>query len=68
MTMCSQNTCDKVADFEWCLSVLIKLAYVSNVDISTETHDQLVDTVKRVRIASSEVAKQWTDDTGATVG
>jgi AP-3 complex subunit delta-1 len=57
MTMCSQNTYDNVADFEWYLSVLVDLAYVSNVDIGTQIRDQLVDVVGRVRAARSYAVK-----------
>ncbi|KAG1868262.1 adaptin N terminal region-domain-containing protein [Suillus subalutaceus] len=57
MTMCSQNTYDNVIDFEWYLSVLVDLAYVSNVDIGTQIRDQLVDVVGRVRAARSYAVK-----------
>ncbi|KAG2050585.1 Adaptor protein complex AP-3 delta subunit [Suillus hirtellus] len=57
MTMCSQNTYDNVSDFEWYLSVLVDLAYVSNVDIGTQIRDQLVDVVGRVRAARSYAVK-----------
>ncbi|KAG2365496.1 adaptin N terminal region-domain-containing protein [Suillus spraguei] len=57
MTMCSQNTYDNVVDFEWYLSVLVDLAYVSNVDIGTQIRDQLVDVVGRVRAARSYAVK-----------
>jgi AP-3 complex subunit delta-1 len=55
--MCSQNTYDNVIDFEWYLSVLVDLAYVSNVDIGTQIRDQLVDVVGRVRAARSYAVK-----------
>jgi len=57
MTMCSQNTYENVTDFEWYLSVLVDLAYVSNVDIGAKIRDQLVDVVGRVRASRSYAVK-----------
>jgi hypothetical protein len=39
------------------VSVLVDLAYVSNVDIGTQIRDQLVDVVGRVRAARSYAVK-----------
>lgn len=55
--MCSQNTYENVADFEWYLSVLVDLAYVSKVDIGAKIRDQLVDVVGRVRAARGYAVK-----------
>ncbi|KIJ66444.1 hypothetical protein HYDPIDRAFT_87029 [Hydnomerulius pinastri MD-312] len=57
MSMCSSSTYDSVTDFEWYLSVLVDLAYISNVDIGAQIRDQLVDVVGRVRAARSYAVK-----------
>ncbi|KAH7886244.1 adaptin N terminal region-domain-containing protein [Phlebopus sp. FC_14] len=57
MSMCSQSTYDNVTDFEWYLSVLVDLAYISNVDIGEQIRDQLVDVVGRVRAARGYAVK-----------
>lgn len=38
-----------VSDFEWVVSVLVDVAYVSHVDIGTQVHDMLLDVVARVK-------------------
>jgi AP-3 complex subunit delta-1 len=55
--MCSQNTYDNVADFEWYLSVLVDLAHASNVNIGAQICDQLVDVVGCVRATRSYAVK-----------
>jgi len=55
--MCSSSTYDNVLDFEWYLSVLVDLAYISNVDIGGQIRDQLVDVVGRVRAARAYAVK-----------
>ncbi|KAI6025358.1 armadillo-type protein [Pisolithus microcarpus] len=45
ISMCSDSMYDNVTDFEWYLSVLVDLTYVSGVDISAQIRDQLVDAV-----------------------
>ncbi|KAI0691983.1 Adaptor protein complex AP-3 delta subunit [Cytidiella melzeri] len=49
LTLCSQDTYENVADFEWYLSVLVDLAYIANVDVGAQIRDQLVDIAARVR-------------------
>ncbi|KAI5998114.1 adaptin N terminal region-domain-containing protein [Pisolithus albus] len=49
ISMCSDSMYDNVTDFEWYLSVLVDLTYVSGVDIGAQIRDQLVDVVGRVR-------------------
>ncbi|KAI6133633.1 adaptin N terminal region-domain-containing protein [Pisolithus thermaeus] len=49
ISMCSDSMYDNVTDFEWYLSVLVDLTYVSDVDIGAQIRDQLVDVVGRVR-------------------
>lgn len=55
--MCSSSTYDNVVDFEWYLSVLVDLAYISNVDIGAQIRDQLVDVVGRVKAARAYAVK-----------
>lgn len=55
--MCYSSTYDHVVDFEWYLSVLVDLTYISNVDIGTQIRDQLVDVVSRVRAARAYAVK-----------
>ncbi|TXT13307.1 hypothetical protein VHUM_00674 [Vanrija humicola] len=38
-----------VSDFEWVVSVLVDIAYISHVDIGTQVHDMLLDVVARVK-------------------
>ncbi|KIK97687.1 hypothetical protein PAXRUDRAFT_200770 [Paxillus rubicundulus Ve08.2h10] len=57
MTMCSSSTYDNITDFEWYLSVLVDLAYVSNVDVGAQIRDQLVDVAGRVRAARAYSVK-----------
>ncbi|KAF9245651.1 adaptin N terminal region-domain-containing protein [Melanogaster broomeanus] len=57
MSMCSSSTYDNVTDFEWYLSVLVDLTYVSNVDIGAQIRDQLTDVVGRVRAARAYAVK-----------
>ncbi|KAF9515066.1 hypothetical protein BS47DRAFT_1372168 [Hydnum rufescens UP504] len=50
ITMCSRDAYENVTDFEWYLSVLVDLAYVSNVgSIGRDINDKLLDVVVRVR-------------------
>lgn len=55
--MCSSSTYDNVDNFEWYLSVLVDLAYISNVDVGALIRDQLVDVVGRVRAARAYAVK-----------
>ncbi|TFK42007.1 Ap3d1 protein [Crucibulum laeve] len=57
ISICSQNTYENVANFEWYLSVLVDLAHVANVDVGFEIRDQLVDVVGRVRGARRYAVK-----------
>ena len=57
ISMCSSSTYDNVVDFEWYLSVLVDLAYISNVDIGAQIRDQLVDVAGRVRAARAYAVK-----------
>lgn len=57
ISMCSNLTYDNVTDFEWYLSVLVDLTYISNVDIGAQICDQLVDVVGRVRAARAYAVK-----------
>lgn len=57
ISMCSSSTYDNVVDFEWYLSVLVDLAYISNVDIGEQIRDQLVDIAGRVRAARAYAVK-----------
>ncbi|EIW71741.1 hypothetical protein TREMEDRAFT_43040 [Tremella mesenterica DSM 1558] len=47
--MLSHETYTNVTDFEWVISVLIDVAYVSKVDVGGEVRDMLLDVVARVR-------------------
>lgn len=55
--MCSSSTYDNITDFEWYLSVLVDLTYISNVDVGAEIRDQLIDIVGRVRAARAYTVK-----------
>ncbi|KAI9570124.1 adaptin N terminal region-domain-containing protein [Boletus coccyginus] len=57
ISMCSNSTYDNVVDFEWYLSVLVDLAYISNVDIGAQIRDQLVDVAGRVRAVRAYAVK-----------
>lgn len=57
ISMCSSSTYDNVVDFEWYLSVLVDLAYISNVDIGAQIRDQLVNVVGRVKAARTYAVK-----------
>ncbi|KAL4070486.1 adaptin N terminal region-domain-containing protein [Scleroderma citrinum] len=57
ISMCSSSVYDNVSDFEWYLSVLVDLTYISNVDIGTQIRDQLVDVVGRVRAVRAYAVK-----------
>lgn len=43
------DTYANVTDFEWVISVLVDVSYVSNVDVGAEVRDVLLDVVGRVR-------------------
>lgn len=47
--MFATDTYDNVTDFEWVLSVLIDLAYISNVDAGEDIKEMILDIVARVR-------------------
>ncbi|EGN93647.1 hypothetical protein SERLA73DRAFT_97586 [Serpula lacrymans var. lacrymans S7.3] len=51
LSICSQSTYDNIVDFEWYLSVLVDLAYISNSDVGLHIRDQLIDVVTRVKAA-----------------
>ncbi len=54
LELCSRNTYENVTDFNWYLSVLVDLAYVSNVGgIGASIREQLVDVVIRVKSPES---------------
>ncbi|KAI6031280.1 adaptin N terminal region-domain-containing protein [Pisolithus microcarpus] len=57
ISMCSDSMYDNVTDFEWYLSVLVDLTYVSGVDIGAQIRDQLVDVVGRVRAVRAYAVK-----------
>lgn len=57
ISMCSNSTYDNVTDFEWYLSVLVDLTYISNVDVGAQIRDQLIDVVGRVRAARAYAVK-----------
>lgn len=57
ISMCSNSMYDNVTDFEWYLSVLVDLTYVSNVDIGPRIRDQLVDIMGRVRAVRAYAVK-----------
>ena len=57
ISMCSNSTYDNVTDFEWYLSVLVDLTYISNVDVGAQICDQLIDVVGRVRAARAYAVK-----------
>jgi len=45
----AHDTYVNVTDFEWVISVLVDVAYVSHVDIGDRVRDMLLDVVGRVR-------------------
>lgn len=47
--MTSADTYANITDFDWYMSVLVDLAYVSNVDVGYELKEVLLDVVSRVR-------------------
>lgn len=49
LAIISHDTYVNVTDFEWVVSVLIDVAYVSNVDIGAEVKTMLLDVVGRVK-------------------
>jgi AP-3 complex subunit delta-1 len=49
LAIISNDTYVNVTDFEWVISVLIDVAYVSNVDVGTEIKTMLLDVVGRVK-------------------
>ena len=49
LAIISNDTYVNVTDFEWVVSVLIDVAYVSNVDVGTEIKTMLLDIVGRVK-------------------
>jgi AP-3 complex subunit delta-1 len=49
LAIISNDTYVNVTDFEWVISVLIDVAYVSNVDVGTEVKTMLLDIVGRVK-------------------
>ncbi|KAG6334130.1 hypothetical protein ID866_4953 [Astraeus odoratus] len=57
ISMCSGSTYDNVTDFEWYLSVLVDLTYISNVNIGVQIRDQLIDVVGRVRAVRAYAVK-----------
>ena len=53
----SNDTYALVTDFDWVISVLIDVAYVSQVDVGDEVRDMLFDVVGRVRSVRSHAVK-----------
>ena len=49
----SADTYGNVTDFDWYMSVLIDLTYVSNVDVGEQIKDIILDVVARVRSVRS---------------
>lgn len=49
LAIISNDTYVNVTDFEWVISVLVDVAYVSNVDVGTEIKTMLLDIVGRVK-------------------
>jgi AP-3 complex subunit delta-1 len=49
LAIISNDTYVHVTDFEWVISVIIDVAYVSNVDVGTEIKTMLLDIVGRVK-------------------
>jgi AP-3 complex subunit delta-1 len=49
LAIISNDTYVNVTDFEWVISVLIDVAYVSNVDVGSEIKTMLLDIVGRVK-------------------
>lgn len=53
----AHDTYADVDDFEWVISVLVDVAYVSRVDVGTRIHDMLLDIVGRVKSAREYAVK-----------
>lgn len=53
----AHDTYVNVADFEWVISVLVDVSYVSNVDVGAEVRDMLLDVVGRVRSVRAYAVK-----------
>ncbi|KAG9012942.1 AP-3 complex subunit delta [Tulasnella sp. JGI-2019a] len=51
--MCSRDMYSNISDFEWYLSVLVDLTYVSGVDVDDDITSQILDVVVRVRAVRS---------------
>ncbi|KAL1408283.1 AP-3 complex subunit delta [Vanrija albida] len=49
LAIIAHDTYLHVSDFEWVVSVLVDIAYVSHVDIGNQVHDMLLDVVARVK-------------------
>jgi AP-3 complex subunit delta-1 len=49
----SADTYSNITDFDWYMSVLIDLTYVSNVDVGEQIKDIILDVVARVRSVRS---------------
>ena len=49
LSIIAHDTYVNVTDFEWVVSVLVDLSYVSNVDLGSEVRQMLLDVVGRVR-------------------
>jgi AP-3 complex subunit delta-1 len=49
LAVCSQNTYENVANFEWLLSVVVDLVYVARAKIGPQLRDLFIDVVGRVR-------------------
>ncbi|TFK26650.1 Ap3d1 protein [Coprinopsis marcescibilis] len=49
LEMCSASMYENVTNFEWYISVLVDLVYISNVKIGAQVRDQLVEIASRVR-------------------
>jgi AP-3 complex subunit delta-1 len=45
----AHDTYASVADFEWVISVLVDVTYVSHVDVGVEVRNMLLDVVGRVK-------------------
>lgn len=53
----AHDTYADVDDFEWVISVLVDVAYVSRVDVGPRIHDMLLDVVGRVKSARGYAVK-----------
>jgi AP-3 complex subunit delta-1 len=49
LSILSQDTYLHVTDFEWVISVLVDVSYVSRVDVGREVRDMILDVVGRVK-------------------